>query len=194
MSSADELLLTEMIFSGTFNEMEPEEAAALLSCFVFEERTPSGKLSDKLSGYLRNMQVFFIFRCNIINYILFSQTTAKQIAKICNECRLEVDEEKYVEKFGSGMMDVVHNWCRGATFAQIMENTQIFEGILFGKNLHLLKNNSGSVIRCMRRLDELLQEMTNAAKALKETKLVEKFDKARELLKRDIVFSAFLYL
>jgi superfamily II RNA helicase len=38
ISTGDELLLTELIFNGTFNPLEPEQCAALLSCFVFGER------------------------------------------------------------------------------------------------------------------------------------------------------------
>ncbi|KAG7241150.1 hypothetical protein INR49_025893 [Caranx melampygus] len=37
ISSADELLLTEMIFNGLFNDLTVEQATALLSCFVFQE-------------------------------------------------------------------------------------------------------------------------------------------------------------
>lgn len=36
-SSGDELLLTEMIFNGLFNDLTVEQATALLSCFVFQE-------------------------------------------------------------------------------------------------------------------------------------------------------------
>jgi len=46
----------------------------------------------------------------------------------------------------------------------------------------------------MRRLDELLHEMIGASRSLQDDSLVEKFEKARNLLKRDIVFSASLYL
>ncbi len=35
--SADELLLTEMVFNGLFNDLTAEQATALLSCFVFQE-------------------------------------------------------------------------------------------------------------------------------------------------------------
>lgn len=38
ISSGDELLLTEMIFGGVFNGLEPAHCAALLSCFVFGEK------------------------------------------------------------------------------------------------------------------------------------------------------------
>lgn len=37
VSSGDELLLTEMIFNGLFNDLTVEQATALLSCFVFQE-------------------------------------------------------------------------------------------------------------------------------------------------------------
>lgn len=38
ISTGDELLLTEMMFGGVFNTLEPEHCAALLSCFVFQEK------------------------------------------------------------------------------------------------------------------------------------------------------------
>lgn len=46
----------------------------------------------------------------------------------------------------------------------------------------------------MRRLEELLREMRNAAHAIGNTALKEKFDEGRQRLKRDIVFAASLYL
>lgn len=38
ISTGDELLLTEMIFNGIFNDLTPEQCAAILSCCVFTER------------------------------------------------------------------------------------------------------------------------------------------------------------
>lgn len=56
--SADELLLTELLFNGVFNSLTPEQAASLLSCFVFQENASEmPKLTDELSGLLRQMQV-----------------------------------------------------------------------------------------------------------------------------------------
>ena len=37
ISTADELLLTEMLFAGVFNDLSVEQGVALLSCFVFNE-------------------------------------------------------------------------------------------------------------------------------------------------------------
>lgn len=38
ISSGDELLLTEMVFGGVFNDLTAQQCAALLSCFVFDEK------------------------------------------------------------------------------------------------------------------------------------------------------------
>ena len=39
LSSADELLLTEMLFNGLFTNMDASQTAAVLSCFVCDERS-----------------------------------------------------------------------------------------------------------------------------------------------------------
>ncbi|KAK4816458.1 hypothetical protein QYF61_017186 [Mycteria americana] len=144
ISSADELLLTEMMFNGLFNDLSAEQATALLSCFVFQEN-----------------------EC------------AKRIAKVSAEAKLEIDEENYLNSFRPNLMDVVYTWANGANFAHICKMTDVFEG---------------SIIRCMRRLEELLRQMCQAAKAIGNTELENKFAEGITKIKRDIVFAASLYL
>ena len=55
ISAGDELLLTELIFNGVFTDMNPGEIAALLSCFVFDE-----KVSENLCCCCCN---FLFHRC-----------------------------------------------------------------------------------------------------------------------------------
>ncbi|XP_068105355.1 exosome RNA helicase MTR4 [Hyperolius riggenbachi] len=163
ISSADELLLTEMMFNGLFNDLTAEQATALLSCFVFQENSNEmPKLTEQLAGPLRQMQ-----------------ETARRIAKVSAEAKLEVDEELYLGSFRPNLMDVVYTWANGATFAQICKMTDVFEG---------------SIIRCMRRLEELLRQMCQAAKAIGNTELENKFAEGITKIKRDIVFAASLYL
>jgi ATP-dependent RNA helicase DOB1 len=38
ISSGDELMLTEMMFNGAFNDLTEEQTASILSCFVFTEK------------------------------------------------------------------------------------------------------------------------------------------------------------
>jgi hypothetical protein len=54
----------------------------------------------------------------------------------------------------------------------------------------------GSLIRAFRRLQELLRQMAQAAKAIGNTELEEKFGKSSEMLERPgtVVFSQSLYL
>ncbi|XP_071030179.1 exosome RNA helicase MTR4 isoform X1 [Oncorhynchus clarkii lewisi] len=163
ISSADELLLTEMVFNGLFNDLTAEQVTALLSVFVFQENANEmPKLTEQLAGPLRQMQ-----EC------------AKRIAKVSAEAKLEVDEETYLDKFRPHLMDVVYTWANGSTFAQICKMTDVFEG---------------SIIRCMRRLEELLRQMCQAAKAIGNTELENKFADGITKIKRDIVFAASLYL
>lgn len=163
LSSADELLLTELIFNGVFNNITPPQCVALLSCFVCDEKSSEiPAATEELSGPLRQMQEL-----------------ARRIAKVSTECKLEVDEETYVNKFKPYMMDVTLAWCKGCSFLQLCKMTDIFEG---------------SIIRCMRRLEELLRQMCQAAKTIGNTDLENKFSEGIRLMKRDIVFAASLYL
>ena len=77
------------------------------------------------------------------------------------------------------MMDLTFNWCIGSSFKEVCASTDLFEG---------------SIIRSLRRLDELLKELQNAAKSIGNVALEEKFKQASYSLKKGIVFAASLYL
>lgn len=84
------------------------------------------------------MKQFLFFHFKRFNGSL--QEYARRIAKVTKESKLEIDEEKYVESFKPHLMDVVHAWCTGASFAEILKKTDIFEGIincLFCINIYL---------------------------------------------------------
>ena len=76
-------------------------------------------------------------------------------------------------------MDVVHAWCRGVKFAKLCGMTDVFEG---------------NIIRCLRRLEELLRQMSQAAKSIGNDQLESKFNEGITKMKRDIVFANSLYL
>jgi ATP-dependent RNA helicase DOB1 len=163
ISSGDELLLTEMLFNGVFNDLNVHQINALLSCFVFEEKAETmPKLTDELQQPLRVMQ-----------------DLAKRIATVSREAKLDLDEAEYIDRFKPTLMDVVYSWSKGTSFSQICKMTDAFEG---------------SIIRCMRRLEELLRQMCQAAKVIGNADLENKFAEADKCIKRDIVFAASLYL
>ncbi|XP_026425466.1 DExH-box ATP-dependent RNA helicase DExH9-like [Papaver somniferum] len=113
--------------------------------------------------------------------LLFTQLqeTAKRVATVQLDNRVPIDVEGFVNSFRSDIMEVVYAWAKGAKFYEIMEITQVFEG---------------SLIRAIRRLEEVLQQLTEAAKSIGETQLEAKFQEAVAKIKRDIVFAASLYL
>ncbi len=145
ISTGDELILTEMIFNGLFNELTVEQTVALLSCFVFQENSKDENytIREELKGPFRMLQ-----------------ETARRIAKVSIESKLGIDEEEYVKSFTPQLMDMAFAWCNGAKFSQICKMTDIFEG---------------SIIRAIRRLEELLRQMCVAAKSIGNTELENKF-------------------
>ena len=76
LSSADELLLTEMMFNGLFNEMTPPLVAAILSCFMCTEKSNEmPKLTDQLSGKIIN----FNFSERFFQKLIFHKIMIRKI-------------------------------------------------------------------------------------------------------------------
>ncbi|KAL1623682.1 ATP-dependent RNA helicase mtr4 [Neofusicoccum ribis] len=163
ISTGDELVLSELLFNGFFNELTPEQCAAALSCFIFEEKsneTPT--LREELAKPFRDIQA-----------------QARVIAKVSQESKLAINEDEYVDGFKYQLMEVVFAWSKGATFAEICKMTDVYEG---------------SLIRLFRRLEELLRQIAQGAKVMGNSDLEQKFEKALEAIRRDLVAAQSLYL
>lgn len=102
--------------------------AAVLSCLVFNDTKSDGKppKDEKLS----------------VPFIAL-QETIKRVATIMEESGMEIKKDEFLLKFAPEMMETTYAWCKGAKFTEICElsETPIFEG---------------TIIRCLRRLDELI--------------------------------------
>ncbi len=63
INSGFELLLTEMIFHGVFNDLTTPQAVALLSCFVYDRPKSSNeapnRLEQEIQGPMRATKVGF---------------------------------------------------------------------------------------------------------------------------------------
>lgn len=165
VSTADELLVTEMIFNGQFNDLSVNETVALLSCLInTEKKKESDKppSADNLEAPVRQLR-----------------DTARRVAKVMQDAKIAIDVDEYADSFNTSLVDVVIAWCQGAKFSQICKMTDAFEG---------------TIIRCLRRLEELLRQLTLAAHTIGDIELEKKFDEGGKKLKRDIVFAASLYL
>lgn len=157
-----ELLLSELLFDRFFNELSPETCAAVLSIFIFDEKVETAALKEDLQKPFREIQA-----------------KARIIAKVSQECKLDVNEEEYVQKLKWQLMETVYTWAQGRPFAEICKMTNTYEG---------------SLIRLFRRLEELLRQMAQAAKVMGNDDLTKKFEDSLSKIRRDIVAAQSLYL
>jgi ATP-dependent RNA helicase DOB1 len=83
------------------------------------------------------------------------------VATVSKECKLDIEIDEYVEGFKPFLMDIMNEWVNGVSFLKICSMTTIFEG---------------NVIRYIRRLEELLRQMSCAAKSIGNMSLEAKFN------------------
>lgn len=114
ISTGDELVLSELMFNGFFNDLSPEVCAAALSCFVFEEKVKEAPpLPEELAKPYRDIKA-----------------QAQIIAKVSQESKIALNEEEYAQGFKYELMPIVFAWTKGATFAEICKMTDVYEGSL----------------------------------------------------------------
>lgn len=104
ISTGDELMLSELLFNGFFNNLTAEQIASVMSCFVFEEKVKEAPAlaKDELAKPLKEIQA-----------------QARIIAKVSQESKMAVNEDEYVQSFHWELMEVIYEWTQGKSFADI---------------------------------------------------------------------------
>ena len=155
--------------TGTFNDLHPNVAVAILAAFADTARVRDDAdaerdaLPQELQGPFRALQ-----------------DAARRVAKTQEDCGIEIDPEEYAKSFNAENVKIAYLWCnKDMTFAKIMKETSQFEG---------------SIVRMIRRLEELAREVAASCAALGNQTLQKKFETGITNIKRDIVFAASLYL
>ena len=166
VNTCEELIVTEMVFEGVLNDLEPAEIVAALSSLVYQakgEDAFDSELPERLVACCQRMK-----------------TIATNIGQLQKEHGLDVDPGEYCDgtlKFG--LVHVVYEWALGVLFSKICELTDAQEG---------------SIVRCITRLDELCREVRNCARVIGNPTLYRKMEAASVAIKRDIVFASSLYV
>lgn len=170
ISSADEILLSEMIFNGFFNDIGEEDLATILSCFLSGEGSEFKKEKEKVEKNQHLNQLFQAIKEN-----------AERVADVFIECKISgMNKESYMKRFRMDYMIAVMEWVRGEkTFGEICSECEVYEG---------------NIVRTIRRLDELLKELGECARVIGNTYLKEKIEGTSKKIKRGIPFAASLYL
>ncbi|KAI0903882.1 DSHCT domain-containing protein [Ustulina deusta] len=164
--SADELVLTELILDNVLADYEPAEIAALLSAFVFQEKTDA---VPNLTGNLERGMKTIIEISEKVNTV----QTERQVIQSAD------DSNDFVSRPRFGLMEVVYEWARGMSFKNITDLTDVLEG---------------TIVRTITRLDETCREVKNAARIIGDPDLYQKMQTAQEMIKRDITAVASLYM
>ncbi|KAK9466501.1 NUC185 domain-containing protein [Lipomyces arxii] len=168
INSGHELILTELILENFLADFEPEEIVALLSCFVFQEKTNTelNSITPRLDeGKSKILEI----AAKINEVQTFYQVLLPEEGVF--------DSETAPGRFG--LMEVVYEWARGMPFNQITNLTDVLEG---------------TIVRVITRLDEVCREVKNAARIIGDPTLYAKMELSQEKIKRDIVFCTSLYL
>ncbi|XP_014518438.1 DExH-box ATP-dependent RNA helicase DExH11 isoform X1 [Vigna radiata var. radiata] len=164
MNSGEELICTECLFENQMDELEPEEAVAIMSAFVFQQRnTSEPSLTPKLAEAKHRLY-----------------KTALRLGELQAQFNLPINPAEYAqENLKFGLVEVVYEWAKGTPFAEICELTDVPEGL---------------IVRTIVRLDETCREFKNAAAIMGNSALCKKMEIASNAIKRDIVFAASLYI
>lgn len=164
--SADELVLTELVLENVLAEFEPEEIVALLSSFVFQEKTES--TPNMTPALERGLETIVKISEKVNHY----QTVHQVILS-------SDDSNDFVSRPRFGLVEVVYEWARGMPFSRITDLTDVLEG---------------TIVRVITRLDETCREVKNAARIIGDPTLFTKMQTCQELIKRDICATASLYM
>ena len=164
--SADELVLTELILENVLADYEPEEIVALLSSFVFQEKTDN---EPTMTPALERGQAKIIEISEKVNHY----QTLHQVILSAD------DSNDFVSRPRFGLVEVVYEWARGMSFNRITDLTDVLEG---------------TIVRVITRLDETCREVKNAARIIGDPTLFTKMQSCQEMIKRDICATASLYM
>jgi antiviral helicase SKI2 len=138
------LILTELILDNTLGEFEPEEIVALLSAFVFEEKTDTEpQISPRLE------EVSTLNRWTNVQGKELILRIAHRVNEIQERHQVLISGEgnDFEARPRFGLMEVVYEWARGMSFNRITDLTDVLEG---------------TIVRVITRIDETCREVSIA--------------------------------
>ena len=164
---SDEILLTELLFMNQLTKLTPKQIDIILSLFINEERK-----NEKNQVKIRDEAVRDAYE--------EIQKTLSHIYAVYTDAGIEdVKEDDIHDKLNTSLFDVISKWYDGCNFLEVCKITDMYEG---------------SIIRGIKRLYELLKQLSDCSKNIGNKELMEKFEEASQKLYRGIIFAASLYL
>jgi ATP-dependent RNA helicase DOB1 len=164
ITAGNELVLTEILYDGVFKDLTPQQIAALISAFASDDECST---EPQIPPDLATSWAEM-------------QKIETRLSETEKECGIDKSGASKDRKMDPTYICVTYNWAAGANLATLIEeNPDLFEG---------------TIIRTLRRTEEVLRQAARAAKEMGECALEVAILSAITLIKRDIVFVASLYI
>ena len=146
----------------------PEEVVALLSCFVFQEKT---EVEPVIPPRLVEGRDAIL----VIN---------DQVGKALD--RNKVSTEGFRSELKFGLMEVVYEWAKGMVcFVYYVDRWFIPFLQPFEQITALTDVAEGTIVRVITRLDETCREVRDAARVIGDAELFKKMEESQTRIKRD---------
>ncbi|KAK1938582.1 putative helicase with zinc finger motif protein [Babesia divergens] len=165
LTTGDEITLTETIVRNVLGGLEPEECAAILSAFVYNDRLPEKEVPAPTFAIqkARDQVIELHKKVDVVQRALNVPVSHEEHAALCN----------------FSLSYLVYQWAKGLPFNEIMQLTELQEG---------------HIVRAIIRLDELCRKIGQVANINGDEALKNKIAKVSNAIKRGIVFMPSLYL
>ena len=170
ITSADALVTTELVFDGLFKELSLEMCVAVVAALTERVGTAGKdpkdiKMSEECKDAYERVRV-----------------AAQSVGKQMSECKvLDTSVNDFMNSFRPEMMELCREWAKGTKFETCMK--------VAPRGMY-----EGSVVRSIRRINEVLWQLKGAMAIIGDTGLRDKFEECQNLVKRDIVFADSLFL
>ena len=135
------MILTELILDNAFAEFEPEEIVALLSAFVFDEKTDS---EPEVSPRLQEVGASSIETNGQGKELILKIAERVNAVQERHQVLAAGEGNDFEGRPRFGLMEVVYEWARGMSFSRITDLTDVLEG---------------TIVRVITRIDETCREV-----------------------------------
>lgn len=163
----DELLITEILLQGLLVDISSKQLPILFSIFVNESKPNDKKQSPQIEDEIVR---------DIFDKI---KKLSGELATASKESGLEVNVEETQLALNPSLMKTISLWVEGKSFAEVCLQSDEYEG---------------NIIRSIKRLYEMLKQLSSCAEVLGNKLMRQKFVEGAEFLNRGIVFAASLYI
>lgn len=171
INGVDEQVLTEMIFNGDMQNLEPWQICSIQSCmYLFE------KSSNDTKPIPESQQIMYNKLLNTVEMVVDCINQCSILKGIDND-KL-INKSQYIQQFRTGLQIPITLWCKGGSLYDVCQTTDMYPG---------------SIIRILRRIVELLAQLKLAAMSINSTELLEKFSTAQQICQRGLPFSSTVY-